>query len=240
MNIKSELAIIIPAKNEAENITKLLDSISAQDYAHIRETPVVVADAHSTDGTRSIALGYAPGLTMSVVDGGMPSVGRNAGARSVNAEYLLFIDADIELRDRTLIRRALEAAKTNNYSCVTARIRCSNGTRTDRLVYAIANWIIQISKYFFPFATGMFMLFKKSRFDELNGFDEAVTLSEDFILTRNLHPREFTVLNAYFDTPNRRFVKTGHWKMARIILGSILHAKSINYFRKTGRDYFDK
>lgn len=237
---KSELAIVIPAKNEAKNITRLLDSISAQDYAHIRETPVVVADAHSEDTTRATVLGYAPGLNVSVVDGGMPSVGRNAGARSVDAEYILFIDADIELRDRTLIRRALETARQKNYSCVTARIRCAEGTKTDRMVYAVANIVVRISKYFFPFATGMFMLFKKFRFDELGGFDETITLSEDFVLTRNLRSNEFGMVSAYFDTSNRRFVKTGHWKMALIILGSILHAKSIKYFRRTGKNYFDR
>jgi len=237
---KFELAIVTPAKNEAENITRLLDSISAQDYVHIHDIPIVLADAHSTDGTQTIALGYAPGLNVSVIDGGMPAVGRNAGARLVDAEYVLFIDADIELRDRTIVRRAVELAKKHRYGCVTGLIRCRNGTRTDRFVYAIANWVVRISKYFFPFATGMFMLFKKSRFDELGGFDEAVTLSEDFVLTRNLRAEEFGILDAYFDTPNRRFVKTGHWKMALIILGSILHARGKKYFHKTGKDYFDR
>ena len=85
----------------------------------------------------------------------------------------------------------------------------------------------------------MFMLFKKSRFDEIGGFDESVVLSEDYVLTRNLRSKEFFVLDAYFDTTNRRFKKTGHWKMARIMLGSILHAKGINYFRKTGKEYFE-
>lgn len=237
---KIELAIVVPAKNEAENIGRLLDSISAQDYAHIRETPVVIADAHSNDETRKIALLYAPGLNISIVDGGPPSAGRNAGARAVDAEYLLFIDADIELRDRTLIRRTLEVTKQNNYVCMTAFIRCTEGTKTDRIVFDLANFAVRISKYFFPFATGMYMLFKKSRFDEIGGFDETVTWSEDYVLTRNLHCREFGVLDAYFDTTNRRFVKTGHGKMIRMVLGSIFHAKGIKYFRETGKKYFEK
>lgn len=237
---KTELAIVIPAKNEESRIAHLLDSLLVQDYPLIANTPIIVADAHSTDRTREMIMEYSPRLLVSVVNGGIPSVGRNAGARAANTEYVLFVDADIELRDTTIIRRALEESRRHGYTCVTARIRCANGTRMDKLMYSVGNLAVRLSKYFAPFATGMFMFFDKNRFDKLGGFDESVVLAEDYVLTRNLKPNEFKVLPQYFDTTNRRFVKIGHWKMIRIVLGSIFHTKSIEYFRRTGKEYFAK
>ena len=77
-------------------------------------TRVLVADANSTDGTPEIVMGFRDRLNVSVIRGGMPSVGRNRGAAVANTPYVLFLDADIELADRSLIRRCLERAQANN------------------------------------------------------------------------------------------------------------------------------
>ncbi len=63
----------------------------------MRSTKVLVADANSTDGTPEIALAFRKWLDISVIPGGMPSVGRNKGAAVATTNYVLFLDADIEL-----------------------------------------------------------------------------------------------------------------------------------------------
>ncbi len=93
----AELTIVIPAKNEAKMLPLLLESLCRQDYEGMAETRVLVADAGSTDGTREIALGFCDRLKVEVVPGGLPSVGRNAGARLATTKYVLFLDADVEL-----------------------------------------------------------------------------------------------------------------------------------------------
>ena len=51
------ISIIIPARNEAENLTALLESISAQTYpAHLFE--VLIIDDHSTDNSADIVRSY--------------------------------------------------------------------------------------------------------------------------------------------------------------------------------------
>lgn len=132
MTIKSELTIIIPAKNEAKLIPNLLSSLSLQDYPAISSTKIYLADANSTDGTSEIAVGYRRWLDIEVIPGGLPSVGRNAGARRACTPYVLFIDADIELSDETLIRRTVELAKRTNLHCVTTNIVCPSGTAWDQ------------------------------------------------------------------------------------------------------------
>ena len=76
------------------------------------ETRVLVADAGSSDGTGEIALGFCDRLKVEVVPGGLPSVGRNAGARLAATKYLLFLDADVELPEPTLLRRAMWRMRT--------------------------------------------------------------------------------------------------------------------------------
>src|SRR6267143_1252906 len=44
-----ELAIVIPAKNEEDMIGNLLSSLCIQNYSRMRETPIFIADADSTD-----------------------------------------------------------------------------------------------------------------------------------------------------------------------------------------------
>src|SRR5881227_679009 len=97
MNTANELTIVIPAKNEAELIARLLTSLTKQDYSKMSSTKVLVADANSTDDTPEIVLSFRDRLDVSVIRGGMPSVGRNLGAAHAESTYVLFLDADIEL-----------------------------------------------------------------------------------------------------------------------------------------------
>src|ERR1700720_1569950 len=124
MNTMSELTIVIPAKNEAKLIPRLLTSLLNQDYSKISSTRVLVADANSTDGTREIALSYRDRLKVSVIPGGMPSVGRNLGAAHAESTYVLFLDADIELAHPSVLRRAVELAQRKQLQCVTTNILC--------------------------------------------------------------------------------------------------------------------
>ena len=133
-NPASELTIVIPAKNEAKLIPRLLTSLTNQDYSKMSSTRVLVADANSTDGTPEIVLGFRDRLNVSVIRGGMPSVGRNQGAAHADTPYVLFLDADIELADRSLIRRCMELAQQKQLHCVTTNIVCRDGSWIDKVV----------------------------------------------------------------------------------------------------------
>src|SRR5579864_9668136 len=120
----SELTIVIPAKNEAKLIPRLLTSLTMQDYSKMSSTRVLVADANSTDGTPEIVMSFRDRLNVGVIRGGMPSFGRNQGAGQADTPYVLFLDADIELADRSLIRRCLEKAQRQQLHCMTTNIVC--------------------------------------------------------------------------------------------------------------------
>src|SRR6202161_4581676 len=170
MNTASQLTIVTPAKNEAKLIPRLLTSLTMQDYSKMSSTRVLVADANSTDGTPEIVLGFRDRLNVSVIRGGMPSVGRKLGAAHAESPYILFLDADIELAHASVVRRAVELARRKHLHCVTTNIVCRDGNWIDKLFYVGNDLFQYLSSLHRPFATGMFMLFDLNKFRELRGF----------------------------------------------------------------------
>jgi glycosyltransferase involved in cell wall biosynthesis len=230
MNTTSELTIVIPAKNEAILIPRLLTSLVMQDYQFMQSTRVYLADAGSTDGTAEIALGFTKWLDLQVIPGGLPAVGRNAGARRASTPYVLFIDADIEVTDRTLVRRALELMKRRSLHCITTSISCPEGSVWDQVLYGGNNFMQHLSRVYKPFSTGMFMLFDRSRFQELGGFHEQALYAEDYLLSQQVARRRFGIVRGHVVTTNRRFKKMGHFRLARLFLNSALHTHSEGFF----------
>ncbi|HZX58046.1 MAG TPA: glycosyltransferase family A protein, partial [Mucilaginibacter sp.] len=94
------VSILIPARNEEENIIRLLESIRRQDYKNYE---VLVYDDGSTDRTYVLCSAFAakhPGF--GVIKGGeLPEgwLGKNYAcaqlAAAAKGSYLLFLDADV-------------------------------------------------------------------------------------------------------------------------------------------------
>jgi glycosyltransferase involved in cell wall biosynthesis len=231
MNISDELAIVIPAKNEEKLLPRLLTSLTEQDYPLMSCTRVFIADADSTDRTAHIATEFSNRLHITVIQGGLPSVGRNNGALCAYSRYILFLDADIELADPTLLRRAVELIKRKSLHCITTDIRCRGGAWLDRLLYGCNNVVQRLSRFNKPFATGMFMLLDREQFDEIGGFDERALYAEDYQLTRQIHRKRFRVIRGGIYSTNRRFVKMGHWTIVRFFLSTAIHCRKPNYYR---------
>lgn len=191
---------------------------------------VLVADAGSTDGTQQRALSFAGRLDVEVIPGGLPSVGRNKGAQRAETPYVLFIDADMELKDRTLLRRAMELIERRKLHCVTTNIWCSNGKTRDHILY-LGNNIAQYGSFLVaPFSTGMFMLFEKTVFDRLGGFHEGAMYAEDYLLSKKVANRKFGIVSGCIHTTNRRFRNMGHFKIIRMFLKTMLNTWNDNYF----------
>lgn len=189
-----------------------------------------VADADSTDGTPEIAKAFADRLQVSVIPGGLPSTGRNAGARLAETAYVLFVDADVELQDPTLLRRAVETMKRRNLHCATTNIWCSGGGLRDHALYLGNDFVQYLASWAKPFATGMFMLFDRTAFDALGGFDEDALYAEDYLLSKQVSPLRFGIVPGRVFTTNRRFQKMGHLCIAKMFLKTALNTWNPQYF----------
>jgi glycosyltransferase involved in cell wall biosynthesis len=210
---QAELTIVVPAKNEEKYIGKLFDSILSQDYPEISSVPIYVADAQSADRTREIAAEYENKLNVSVIEGGLPSVGRNRGAAQAKTKYILFVDADVEFGDRAFLWRALSLMERKKLWCVAAYPTALNGRFSDNFLFGL-NAVAQfISKFTKPYGTGMFLLFELEAFDKFGGFDVRVNYSEDAFLVRRVPRKRFGIVPGRIKTSNRRFKKTGFWRI---------------------------
>lgn len=95
------LSVLVPARNEVNNLDRLLKSLEAQEYDDFE---VIVYDDASTDGTSQLLNEYAGALDLTVMSGEGPPDGwlgkvhalHSASKRASN-DLFLFLDADVEL-----------------------------------------------------------------------------------------------------------------------------------------------
>jgi len=193
-------------------------------------TRVLVADANSTDGTPEVVMSFRDRLNVGVIRGGMPSVGRNQGAALADTRYLLFLDADIELADNSLLRHCVERAQSGNLHCVTTNIRCRNGNWIDKLFYVGCDFFQYLSYLHRPFATGMFMLFDRKKFWELGGFHEQIQFGEDYRLSQQVQQKRFAIVRGGLYTTNRRFQRMGHVRVGWLFLKTALNYWNEKHF----------
>lgn len=230
MNTANELTIVIPAKNEARLIPRLLTSLTNQDYSKMSSTRVLVADANSTDGTPDIVMSFRDRLNVGVIRGGMPSFGRNQGAAQADSKYVLFLDADIELAETWLVRKCVERAQRKQLQCVTTNILCREGKWIDKFFYAGNDFFQYLSYLHRPFATGMFMLFERQKFWELGGFNEKIHFAEDYRLSQRIGRRRFAIVRGGVYTTNRRFQRMGHLRVGWLFLWTAMNFWNEKYF----------
>jgi len=156
--MEAELTIVIPAKNEVQMLPKLLKSLCKQDYEGMaRQGDYRGCRVDRWDGGGGAELSGPVGG--GVIPGGLPSVGRNAGAKLASTKYVLFLDADVELPEPTLLRRALWRMRRRNLHLATTNIACRHGGFFDDALYAGNNLMQYIGSFLKRLATGMFMLF---------------------------------------------------------------------------------
>ncbi len=190
-------------------------------------TRVLVADANSTDGTPEIVMSFRDRLNVSVIRGGMPSIGRNHGAGLADTPYILFLDADIELADRSLIRRCVRKAQKQQLHCMTTNVICRDGNWVDKAFYAVNDIFQYLSYLHRPFATGMFMLFDRKKFWELGGFHEQILFAEDYRLSQQVERSRFAIVRGGVYTTNRRFKRMGHLRAGWLFLKT-----AVNYWNE--------
>ncbi len=166
------LTIVIPAKNEESYLPRLLESIKRQTF---QPSEVIVADAHSTDRTREIARAHGA----RVVDGGLISFGRNAGAREAKTDFILFLDADVELRDPQFLEKAVGEMLERKLDLATCDVFPLSDQFIDHFLHKAYNTYARAWGSLYPHAPGFCVLARRDLHEKINGFDEEVTFCED-------------------------------------------------------------
>ena len=107
MAVPRLLSVVIPVKNGAGVLPRALAALRASDLP--RECwELIVVDDVSTDGTAVIASADADVVIRLTGSSRGPAYARNRGVERARGEYIVFLDADVEVH-RTTLRRFAEA-----------------------------------------------------------------------------------------------------------------------------------
>jgi rSAM/selenodomain-associated transferase 2 len=173
--VTSAIAIVIPALDEAQNLSWLLPDLATR----WPSAEVVVADGGSRDATATIVRGYP---SMRCIDA-PPGRARqmNAGARVTRAPLLLFLHADTRLPSR-----ALEAIADTLADAAVVGGRFDVRFDTRRPIMRVVAWLMNARSRLTGIATGDQAIFvRRSVFDAMEGFPD-IPLMEDIAFSKAL------------------------------------------------------
>lgn len=193
------VSLLIPARNEQDNLGVLLPSLIVQDYPNLE---IIVLDDHSTDGTRAVAEGFAgqhPKLR--VLDGGplepgwmgKPNACRQL-AEVATGELLLFTDADTVWTPNgvSLVVKAFQRTRADALSAWPEQVLQGN---LSRLMQPFMAWslvgllpISLVPDPRFPdvvSANGQLIAFRRECFETIGGFEAGrANVLEDMAMAR--------------------------------------------------------
>ncbi len=141
-----KVSVLIPARNEEINISKLLDMVVNQSYDNIE---VIVYDDQSDDRTAAIVEEFKfTDDRVSLISGdGLPTgwMGKNHAchrlAQSAKGHYLLFLDADVKVSP-SFVENAVAYAQRKKLVLLSMFPRQELQTMGERLVVPNMNWIL--------------------------------------------------------------------------------------------------
>jgi glycosyltransferase involved in cell wall biosynthesis len=171
----SELvSVMIPARNEENNIGNILQDLIKQDYSNIE---IIVFDDQSEDKTKEIVKEFAAADTRIrlISSEGLPEgwLGKNYACHSLSkhskGDYLLFLDADVRIKNNT-IGKAVYFSRKYDLTLISIFPKQIIGSAEERITVPNMNYIllsllplILVRKSKFPSlsaANGQFMFFK--------------------------------------------------------------------------------
>lgn len=237
--MKNDVTIVIPCFNEETYIGRTLRHIYRQNGS--KGVRIIVADAGSSDGTveKIELLKGSLGLNIEIVEGGLPGPARNSGAKLVGTPYILFIDADITFTNKNVIADCIDEMESGKYDMI-GTTPVYKGRADIRALFMFklnrySTWILSKTK---PFSSGGFTFVKRSKFEDIGGYDERVKQSEDWILSRRIKPNRFKLIPDLVTQDNRRLKKYGYLNMIKLMLRNWKNRNNLEYFYNS-QNYWD-
>ena len=137
-----KISVIVPARNEGQNLPRCLDSLLHQDYPQDRLNIIVVND-NSTDDTLAVARSFVERSgNLKVINcpplppswcGKPHACWMGARTSRSDDEWLCFMDADVQAQPK-LIRSAVTAARSQRLTLLSLAPRQRLGSFAERLI----------------------------------------------------------------------------------------------------------
>jgi len=206
MSKKYEISFIIPALNEEEHVGGVINSIKRNmddDFKY----EVIVVDNGSNDRTIDIAkesgaqVFCKPELTIAAL--------RNFGAAKASYNNIVFLDADVYLREnwREKIKDVIE--KLNNEGDIITGSVC--GLRDNASWLERYWWGPKLRRKEVPYINSGHFIITKAAFEKLGGFNEKLMTGEDPELCQRARNAGFKIVN----NPELEVVHEGYPRTVR-------------------------
>jgi glycosyltransferase involved in cell wall biosynthesis len=199
------VSILIPARNEEENIVNILSDILRQEYTNYE---VIVCDDNSSDRTSDVVISFSkeePAIRLIRLDH-LPEgwLGKNRAchslASSAKGEYMLFLDADVRIGNG-LIRNAVAYASRYSLALVSIFPKQILMTSGEKITIPNMNFIllsllplVLVRKSRNPSlaaANGQFMLFRSDEYRKILPHEQKKDKkAEDIEISRMLKIRK--------------------------------------------------
>ena len=202
------VSILVPARNEAENVELCVRSLLGQDYPHFE---LVVLDDHSEDETLAILKNIAAqDSRLKVLCGEALPVewlGKCFACQQLAAhaqgEYLLFTDADTTHQPGALTS-VMAAMEEDDAAFLTLITGFEMKTWAEKLILPLIHFIAMVSfpfflaeffkKPFFSIGNGQFMLFRRDVYKAIGGHESVRSaMVEDIWLARRVKAAGFSL-----------------------------------------------
>jgi glycosyltransferase involved in cell wall biosynthesis len=227
MCMNNLLTIVIPCKNEKDNIYECVGFIAKQ--VGFAGTRVIIADTSddedSLDFLQYTENNYRYSLNIELIKGGFPAKARLEGSKLVTTPYVLFLDADIMLQNKSLLGECL----AYNTDLVTVPFQTEKGF----------NWIFRLfdiqqrmsNLLGTPFAIGGFQLWKTEAYWKTGGYDETHLFAEDYWVSQKAENMVIHKTKGVW-TSARRFKNKGFFYMFLISIKCYLNRNNTEFFKQ--------
>jgi len=195
------VSILVPARNEAENIKRCLISLSKQDYPNIE---ILVLDDNSNDGTSLVVEKFTEKDSRVKLITGKPLksgwIGKSYAcyqlSKYAKGKYFIFTDADT-LHFKNSISSAISCLINNNLGALSAIPKQIMVTFHERMVVTWVHFgILSLMPLFlvkksknplFCTANGQFMLFRREVYEKIGGHKSIKTkILEDIHISKQV------------------------------------------------------
>lgn len=217
------VSVLIPARNEAENIHRCLSSLSKQDYPNLE---IIVLDDNSTDRTSEVVQKFAvKDSRISLVNGAPLKKGWlgkcfacHQLAKQAKGDYFVFTDADT-LHFGSTISKAFAALINNKLDALSIYPNQITVTFHERMTVPFINFAIlsfmplvlvkKAKSAFFSTGIGQFFLFKREVYEKFGGHESVKgEILEDVHISKQVKKFGYKIM--VFDGSNNIFCRMYH------------------------------
>jgi glycosyltransferase involved in cell wall biosynthesis len=198
--ISTSISVLIPVRNEAENIAELIDCLTKQ--SHLKSLEIIFIDDSSEDGTgKALREAKTDGAPIKIITA--PALPSNwfgkpwalqQGYLAAHGDLVITLDADVRLNPTAIAQTVKMLGAREFISAYPRQVAISF---SERLIQPLLQWswmttvplrmAERSSRTSLAVANGQFFMVKKSALDKISGFTSIATeVLDDMKLARAL------------------------------------------------------